>query len=100
MQSDTKHRQSLILAVAPTTRGFGFCAMEIPCSLVDWGSKSVKGQKNVESVKKVRALVEYFRPSRIVLQDLSKPDCRRADRILKLNEALISLAKEYRVKVA
>jgi hypothetical protein len=99
MEQATQHKSSLILSVAPTTRGFGYCVTELPGSLIDWGSKAVQGDKNVESIKKVRTLIQYFRPSRVVLQDLSKPDCRRGERIMVLNEALIALAKECGIRV-
>ncbi len=98
MQSGNK-RHSFTLSVAPTTRGIGYCAIENPGSLVDWGLKAVTGDKNVESLKKVRELIEYFCPTRLVLQDVSKPDCRRADRIVRLSEAIILLAKKCAVKV-
>ena len=35
-----------ILAIAPSSRGFGFAVLEGQEKLVDWGVKSIKGDKN------------------------------------------------------
>lgn len=41
-------KQFRILAIVPSYRGFGFVILEGQDTLVDWGVKTVKGNKNVQ----------------------------------------------------
>ena len=83
------HKRSsaeLVLAVFPSTRGFGYAVFEGPKSLVDWGVKGVHStQKNSESLKRIRELLTFYRPDVLVLEDYEGLGSRRAKRV----EALI-----------
>jgi hypothetical protein len=46
-----------ILAVAPSTRGFGFAVLEGQGTLVDWGVKLVTGDKNDGAIRKVKEMI-------------------------------------------
>jgi hypothetical protein len=84
-----------ILAIAPTTRGVGFAVLEE--TLVDWGVKTIKGEKNKQSVAKVRELISNFRPSVIALQNTK--GSHRSDRIKVLSKKLIAMAATHKVKM-
>jgi hypothetical protein len=62
-----------ILAIAPSTRGFGFAVLEGEASLVDWGVKTAKGDKNKQSLAKVEKLAYLSCPR---YHDDSKFHCR------------------------
>ena len=87
-----------ILAIAPSTRGFGFAVLERD-TLIDWGVKSVKGDKNAESLKKVKELIEHYKPAVLVVPDITKQS-RRSERIRVLNSKIIGMAKTRKVRVA
>src|SRR5215208_5286970 len=88
-----------VLAIAPSTRGFGFAVMEGEKKLVDWGVKSVKGNKNAQCLAKMEELIAHYEPAMISLQDHSGRDSRRSTRIRVLGRQIITLASRRRVKV-
>jgi len=91
-------KQYRILAIAPSTRGFGFAVLEGRDTLVDWGVRNVQGNKNAQSIKKVEELITHYRPGAMVLQDTE--DSRRAQRIKTLSHKIISMAVARKVNVA
>ena len=69
------------LSIAPTTRGFGFAVIDGEGTLVNWGGKVVKGNKNKGALKKTEELVSHYKPGTIVLQDASAKHSRRSIRV-------------------
>jgi Holliday junction resolvasome RuvABC endonuclease subunit len=96
-QINPKHFR--ILAIAPSTRGFGFAVLEGEVSLVDWGVKTVKGDKNVQSLAKVKKLITHYKPGALVLEDASAKGSRRSPRIRKLCQQIIKLAEARKMIV-
>ena len=85
------------LAVAPSTRGFGFAVLEGESKLVDWGVKPATGDKNSHCLAKVEKLFTLYRPAVLVLEDpKSSP---RSARIHELNIQLVELAKQNSIRV-
>lgn len=66
---------------------------------MDWGVKSVQGNKNVRSLAKVKELVTQYHPGVMVLQDTSTKDSRRSPRIKALSRKIIALAATHKVSV-
>jgi Holliday junction resolvasome RuvABC endonuclease subunit len=93
----TKHHR--VMAIAPSTRGFGFAVLE-GHTLVDWGVKSVKGDKNSQCMKKLEKLIAQYEPEVIVLQDYSAKGSRRSARIRELGRQIVALASSRKLKVA
>lgn len=89
-----------ILAVAPSTRGFGFAVLEGAETLVDWGVKSVNGDKNARSLVKVEELIVHYQPGVLVLEDNSAKASRHSTRIRELHQNIIAMAASRNVKVA
>ena len=97
-----KHRstkQFRVLAVAPSSRGFGFAVMEEGHGLLDWGVKAVKGDRNEQCLAKVANLLEHYAPTLIALEDIKSKGVRRASRIQALVQGICALAEEACVKV-
>jgi hypothetical protein len=97
---DHQPKQFRILAVALSTRGFGFVVMEGQKTLIEWGGKVAKGDKNVQSHANVEKLVEFYQPAVLVLQDVTAKGSRRAPRIKALNQQIIKSARNRKLKVA
>ena len=97
IQSHPKHFR--ILAIAPSTRGFGFVVLEREETLVDWGGKSVKGDKNAQCLTKVDEMIAHYQPGVMVLQDCSGKNSRRSARIQKLSQQIVALASRRKVNV-
>lgn len=89
-----------ILALAPTTRGVGFAVIDEQGTLADQGVKTIKsGDKNAQSLKKVKELIADYEPGVLVLQDTSVKGSRRAPRIQKLTKQIIKLAETDKIEV-
>ena len=86
-----------ILSIAPSTRGFGFAVLEDKDTLVDWGVKTVQGNKNANSLAKVKELIVHYQPSALVLQDTE--GSRRSARIKALSQKIIAMAATRKVSV-
>src|ERR1017187_30907 len=92
-------KHPLILAIAPSTKGFGYAVLEGHKELVDWGVKSVTGDKNAGSIEKVEEMIAHYNPQVMALEDTVAEGSHRAPRIQKLTKRLINLAKSRPVKV-
>jgi Holliday junction resolvasome RuvABC endonuclease subunit len=89
-----------VLAIAPSSRGFGFVVLERREKLVDWGVKAVKQDKNTQCLAKIEKLIAQCRPDVLVLEDHSSNHCRRSARIKALGKQIVALAAGHKIKVA
>src|ERR1700733_322221 len=99
MTKRAHQKNDRILAIAPSSRGFGFAVVEGGDTLVDWGVRSVTGNKNVDALKKVEAMIALYKPVVLVLEDASAKGSRRSRRIRKLTKEIIETAGSQRMKV-
>lgn len=72
-----------VLAIDPSSAGFGFAVLEDPTRLVDWGVAEIWSKSARAFVARVETLVDRYSPSLIVLEDVpnSKRRKRAAQRI-------------------
>jgi len=92
-------KRSRVLAVVPSTRGFGFAVLEGRDKLVDWGVKTVKQDKNAGCVAKLEKLIDESRPAFLALEDYSKKAARRSSRIKAFGEQMAAAASSMGVKI-
>lgn len=95
--SPTKHVR--ILAIAPCTRGFGYVVMEEPRTLVDWGIRTVRGDKNAQSLVQVEAMITLYQPTVLVLQDHLDEDFKLSPRVWTLIAEINALARRRKMSV-
>ena len=100
----TYTKQKRILAIDPTTKGFGFAILEGPESLIDWGVKEVKDNKdasrlNARCSQQVANLIERYEPDMIVVEDYAAKGCRRCPRVRLLIRDTFKLALEKKIKI-
>lgn len=94
-----RHSQKYrILAIAPSSRGFGFALLDRDSALADWGFKRILRADNTKCVALVEQLVIRYGPDVLALQDYWARDSMRAPRIRDLGCDLIALAKEHDIK--
>src|SRR4051812_32662324 len=96
-QTHTKNTRAL--AIAPSTRGFGFAVMEGQEILVDWGVKSFQTEKSKQELKKAKEMIEHYQPNVIVLPKEVTKRTGRSGRSRTLALAIIRLAKTRRIKL-
>lgn len=87
------------MAVALSSRGFGYAVLEGEKFLVEYGSTSVKGDKNTRCLVKIEKLIALYRPDALALQNATAKGSHRAPRIKTLNQQAIEAARKNRLKV-
>src|SRR6266478_4453441 len=88
-----------VLAIDPSTRGFGFAILEGSNRLIDWGVKETKKNKNARTLKLIEDLIDRYQPSVIVLEDYSGKGSRRCHRIRGLINDISKLAARRTIRV-
>jgi hypothetical protein len=83
--------KGLVLAVHPTSRGFGWVLFEGPLSAVDWGMASSKRGRNSRLVARFERLLTRYEPSVVVLEEFEGRR-GRVDRIQRLCRSFVHLA--------
>ena len=83
-----------MLAIDPSTRGFGYAVIEGRESLIDWGVKETKTDKNKRSLKTIADLIEQYEPSILVLENYARKGSRRCRRVAQLIDEISNLAKQ------
>ena len=86
-----------VLAIDPSVSGFGYAVLEGPERLVDWGMKSVLGDKNTRSLKWVAHFIDLYQPDRIILENY-RQGSRRCRRVQELIDGIRDLATNQGIK--
>lgn len=88
-----------ILAIDPTTRGFGFSVMEGKDYLIDWGVKEGRANdKDTHCLNNISELIDRYMPDVIVLEDFNGMGSKRCHRIQTLIMKIIELCKAKNIK--
>ncbi len=88
-----------ILAIDPTTRGFGFAVMEGSDYLIDWGVKEGRdNNKDVHCLNNISELIGRYMPDAIVVEDFNGMGSRRCHRIQNLIKNIIELSQAKNIK--
>ena len=87
----------LVLALYPSTRGFGFAIFKGPSRPIDWGVKDVRIDKNVSCLSKMKDLIEFYEPEVVVTEDYAEKRSRRCKRIQALLRNIARLVEEKRI---
>src|SRR5574337_19513 len=87
-----------VLAIDPTSKGFGFAVLEGPTVLIDWGVKHVRSDRNAKCLEQAAELVGRYRPEVLVVERTAAKGSRRCPRVRQLIEDLIALALDRRLR--
>jgi hypothetical protein len=87
-----------ILAISPSTSGFGFVVLEGTDTLADWGAKKARKNKNTWCISQADKLIGKYKPNVVVLYDHAR-NPRRSERIRALNSGFVDLAKTHKLKI-
>lgn len=82
----------LILAIHPTSRGFGWVLFEGSLVPVDWGITRPKVNKSAQCMARFKQLLDQYEPSALVLETVDGDDSRRGERIRELTQTMRGFA--------
>jgi Holliday junction resolvasome RuvABC endonuclease subunit len=85
-------KRGLVLAVHPTSRGFGWALFENPVVPVDWGLASVKAKRTARSLARFEKLLDRYEPKVVVFEQFNEHPARRVSRIQELCRKMIAVA--------
>ena len=88
-----------ILAIDPTSHGFGFAVLEGSHRLIDWGMKHCRENKNEQCREEVLNLLAHYGPEVLIVEDVGTKGCQRRTRVRRLIESLCTLAKRHHLRV-
>lgn len=88
-----------IMALHATSRGFGFVVMSGPFSLVDWGTRSARADKNSTCLASLTVLLDRYDPHTLVLEDPAQL-ALRSKRIVRLYQTIAGLCQSRSVDLA
>jgi hypothetical protein len=94
----TQGKQGLVLAVHPTSRGFGWALFENPLVPVDWGIANVKKRHNARSLERFETLLDRYAPKVVVFEEFGEHPARRVHRIQALCRQMIALAAKREIR--
>jgi hypothetical protein len=97
--TETTTRPTRVIAIDPTTKGFGYAILDLPKHLVAWGMAHVEGEKRSGAIFRFEALLDQFRPDAVVLEDTTAQGSRRYPRVRDLLEVLARVARERGLEV-
>jgi len=90
-------QEKRVLAVDPTSRGFGFAILEGPEILIDWGVKQIRARKHRRCLKRIEELIDRYQPEVVVVEDCTRKGSRRCLRVRNLIQAIRVLAANRRI---
>lgn len=96
--SSTFTREKRIIAVDPTTKGFGFVVMEGSERLIDWGVKGAKKSKKERSLELIADLIDRYQPDVIAVEDFAGKGSRRCQRVQELISRIQRLGLKKKIK--
>src|SRR5262249_28679352 len=82
----------LVLAVHPTSRGFGWVLFEGPLSPVDWGNASAKKGRNARLLARFERILKRYEPAVLVLEAFERSESKRSERVQHLCRSIMHLA--------
>src|ERR1700704_4601571 len=95
----SKHDSGVTMAIAPTSRGFGYIVFENADLPMDWGVKEVRKHKTRDCLLKAGELIQMLEPSVLVVEDARHANSRRSKRVRELVDKITDIAKERRITV-
>src|ERR1044072_967316 len=86
--------RGLVLAVHPTSRGFGWALFENPVLPVDWGLATVKVERSARSLARFVRLLDRYEPQVVAFEAFEERSARRHERIRELCQDMIEVANK------
>jgi Holliday junction resolvasome RuvABC endonuclease subunit len=81
-----------VLAIDPTSKGFGFAVLEGPVFLADWGNKDAGRADSILALRHLGGLLDHYRPDVVVVEDVTKEGSRRRARVREMIGSIESIA--------
>lgn len=76
---DQQEKHTLVLAIAPTIKGFGYTVFEGPDELIEWSISNLTSRQRLkEGIARVEELIDFYEPEVVVIENAKTELCRKA----------------------
>ena len=90
---DTRNdKLTRVLALYPSAFGFGYAVFEGEKEAIAFGVKVIETDKNKQSMRDMKTMIEAYRPDVIILEDYLGEGSRKCKRVQTLIESIIGFA--------
>lgn len=86
-------RQTFVLGVHPSARGFGWALFEGPLIPFDWGTFGAHKDMNFEALARFERVLKKYEPRVVALEAYEGDLSQRSERIRQLCKAMINMAR-------
>ena len=93
-------RHPRVLAVHPTTRGFGWIVFESPMLPVTWGTASASAKRNARLIRRFARILRRNDPDVLVMEDFASGVTKRGERTQQLCDEIAAAAQSSGLAVA
>jgi len=94
----SNQRKERVLAIDPTSRGFGYVLFEEPTELLDWAVVETKASNDIQCLKRISELIQHYAPDVVALENHAGRGSRRRLRARKLIDDVRALAANNRTR--
>lgn len=94
-----KVQRDITLALYPNSKGMGYACFEHPQHLIDHGVKHVRPMDSKQLLKRLIALLDYYKPVLVILRDYELNDKRQGRRTQLFLSRVCKLAEDLNIKV-
>jgi Holliday junction resolvasome RuvABC endonuclease subunit len=95
----TFSKDARVLALDPYYRGFGFAVLEGQDTLISWGTRWARINKNEHFLKEIARLIARYQPEAVVLEDYAGRKSHCSVRVLELIDGIKALAAKDGIPV-
>ena len=82
-KTPSSHRK-VTIALYPNAKGFGFAVVEHPVLFLDYGIATVRPINNASILKRVKRLIEFYKPKTVIVPDPKGKYSNKSLRVKKL----------------
>lgn len=95
----SKKKNNVVFSIYPNANGFGFVYMENARKLLDYGAVRINPISNRRVMERIQKMIDYFRPSIVIVLDPESKHGRAGDRVKKLVTKILDYAKDEKLPV-
>ncbi len=92
-------KQSLVLALHATSRGFGYVLFEGPFAPHDWGGVVARRRESTVCLNKLDKLLDRFTPECLILEEYGQGTSARHKRLTQLYRSITNVAVSRSIEV-
>lgn len=88
LKTKQEPKDEIILSIYPNSIGFGYAVMSSALTVLNSQVVQVKPVSNVQAMKRIREIINYYEPKVVVIEDYKGIGSRKSKRIQKMIDTI------------